>query len=92
MSWSTSGSSLDVDSIAALPEPTFQPEFEAEMREQFEAARAAAVAIVSSGAVGTGKLFSVSMGGHANAEHEPGAPYVNDYVSVSVNQMSPVES
>jgi hypothetical protein len=56
--------------------------------DQFEAAAAAAVAIVESGAVGGGeKTFSVTLSGHSNPDHEPHSGWSPDGVNVSVAQV-----
>lgn len=86
MSWSayTTGASADiVDRIDALEPPG---ESVAERDEQVAAAKAAAKAIIASGAVGTGEAFQVSLSGHTNPEHQPRTGYANDLMMVSVTQ------
>lgn len=59
-----------------------------EAAEQVGIAVAGAKAILSSGAVGTGKRFSVALSGHANAGHEPTPGWANDCITVSVTQLA----
>lgn len=86
MSWSVQGTSQTPEGIRALTEPTFSNAPEAS-REQFEKAREAAAALAESGAVGgEGKVFNVSLSGHANEGHEPDPNWTKDWVSLNVTQ------
>lgn len=71
-------------------EPVFSPPYEecgVEVREQIEAAQKCVEAILGSACVGKpDKVFSIQIGGHANADHEPTAEWSNDYVNVRVYQ------
>lgn len=65
----------------------------AEVQDQIRAARAAATALINSGAAGRDvnvpgghKDFSVTIGGHANPGHEPQLLYANDCVYVNLAQ------
>jgi hypothetical protein len=59
------------------------PETDAGTDEQFAAAVAAAVAVVSGGVVGEGNV-NLSLSGHANPGHKPRSGYANDAVTVAV--------
>lgn len=49
---------------------------------------AIAMAIVSSGVVGTSdKRFNVVVSGHGNPNHEPLSGWSNDYIQIQVTQM-----
>jgi len=56
--------------------------------EQFDAAKRAAVALIGSGAVGSGKgqRFNVGLRGHANPDHGLVQGSAADGVTVSVSQ------
>ncbi len=63
------------------------PELGPDCEEQKQAARAAAKALIDSGAAGgEGKDFRVNIYGHANPGHEPTSGYANDCIGVSVTQ------
>ena len=65
-----------------------------EHREQLAAVKASAKALIASGALGDagdGRIFTVSMGGHANAGHQPRPGWANDAVYVNV-QSNPADS
>lgn len=58
-----------------------------EHHEQFAAAKEAAKALIASGALGDGtdgRLFIVSLNGHANPGHQPTPGWANDMITVSV--------
>lgn len=84
MSWSNSYQSrekFDAD------ERDVQENLSPEAEEQVQAARAAAKALIESGAAGgEGKDFSVSMYGHANPGHEPMSGSAYDCIGVTVSQ------
>lgn len=56
--------------------------------DQFGAAKGAAVALITSGAVGgeRGQRYNVGLSGHANPDHEPCEGSALDGVVVSVSQ------
>lgn len=88
MSWSAYTAALPdqvKDRVAALTVPGVTEDFPAR-DDQVTAAKAAAVALIDSGAVGTGEAFTISLSGHANTDHKPQAGYSNDFVSVSIGQ------
>lgn len=83
MSWS-----LSFNSLAALDrdEPSWGTVPE-DARDQYEAARVAALDLIASGAVGgVGEDYNVSISGHANPEHEPRDGYANDCIAINVSQ------
>lgn len=58
-----------------------------EHQQQLDAAKWAAKAMIASGALGNpgdGRLFIVSLNGHANPDHEPVPGWANDAITVSV--------
>lgn len=60
--------------------------------QQVRAAKAAAKDIIESQAVGgTDKHFNVSLSGHSNPGHEPAKGMANDFITVSIGQVTPVE-
>jgi hypothetical protein len=74
MSWIESkdeATRSDVEALALQHEPMHAP---AETREQFEAAKHAAIGIIDSGAVGAGP-FKVVISGHARTDHEAAGQY-----------------
>lgn len=86
MSWSTYTVGLPADietRIDALEPPG---EGTTEREDQVKAAKAAAKAVIESGAVGKGEAFTVALSGHANPAHVPTSGYANDLVTVSVTQ------
>jgi hypothetical protein len=85
MSWSESFGPCTLDELRAL-EPVNPQTTEA--RDQFDATRAAAVAVVESGVVGDPKVrrFLGGLSGHANPGHAPASGYANDCVYVSIGQ------
>jgi hypothetical protein len=62
--------------------------------EQFQAARWAADDLIDSGVVGDADkfLFSVSLSGHGNENHEPAEGWANDAITVSIYQAGPKEA
>lgn len=55
--------------------------------DQAAAARAAAQAIIDSGAVGDeSRDFVISISGHVNPEHAPTPGYANDCVTINISQ------
>jgi hypothetical protein len=87
MSWSRNyNSSKDF----LLDKPSFPPPTdhdEPHVREQIDAAREAARALIASGAIGKkGIEFSVNLSGHANPEHKPAPNYANDTVTINIYQ------
>lgn len=91
MSWSTYtvGTAAEIkDRVLLLDTPaaaTFQP-----TKDQLDAAKAAAAALIDSGAVGAGNAFSVTLSGHATEGHalQESSGFANDVVSVSVVQVA----
>lgn len=83
MSWSLQFSSLealdrDEPTSGTIPE---------DARDQYEAARAAAIDLITSGAIGrVGAKFTTLLSGHANPEHEPREGWANDCITVSIYQ------
>lgn len=65
-------------------------DLDAEATEQVSAAVAAAKGLISSGALGSGYTYSVSLYGHANAGHAPADGWANDSVTITVTQSAPV--
>jgi hypothetical protein len=60
-----------------------------EAKEQFEAAAAAAQALVDSGVVGSAdKRLSIVLSGHANPGHEPRSGWASDTVTVTISQLA----
>lgn len=91
MSWSATATSLKADEIDKVPEPSWESFADQDhvpaMKEQFDVAVKAAALIAESGAVGSSnKVFNVLLSGHGNPDHEPTGSWVNDCVTVSVNQ------
>lgn len=92
MSWSTSvpaTTAPDVYSkIKALELPEYSPPILQEALDQFEAAKAAAINVIQSGALGVGedKHFVVGISGHANPGHDHVDGWSDDFISVSVYQ------
>lgn len=87
MSWSMSKKVAGVSELDG-----WRPDYpvEPEAVEQIDAAVATAKAIVAGGTIGgEGKLFFVSLSGHANPGHEPRSGWSNDCITVSVSQASP---
>lgn len=67
-----------------------------EGNSQLEAAKAAAKALILSGAVGATEgseavWFRTSLSGHANPDHKPSGTFVNDTITVSVSQVTPTK-
>lgn len=95
MSWFTSPSSIPVrfDHVAEDLDGTFtvagQDPTLPHVRDAVNAGIQAASDLISSGALGTSGTFNVSIGGHANVDHKPDSPWVNDMISVSIYQVSP---
>lgn len=93
MSWSTHTEPREAPAIfqaidATEPSSDISEEGEAQLR----VAKAAAKDIIESQAVGgDGKQFNVSLSGHANPGHEPASGMANDFVTVSVGQVTPTE-
>jgi hypothetical protein len=91
MSWSvvTTGHADQIENRVKVLQPVTNG-LEYEPRdEQVNAAKAAALSLIESGAVGTDVSYSVSLSGHANDDHvaptEPG--YSMDTITVSVTQV-----
>lgn len=60
-----------------------------EHEEQAEVAGAAAAQLILSGAFGDpGKAFRVTLSGHGNSGHEPAEGWSNDFIQISVSQLS----
>ena len=58
-----------------------------EAGDQFDAALVAALALLSSGAVGgPDRAFYVTLSGHANPDHAPRSGWANDAVTVALSQ------
>lgn len=75
--------------LAAL-EPVQQHTLQHEpSREQFDAAKAAALALIDSGALGdpAEHRFGVTLAGHGNPGHVPAVGYVTDSTSISATQL-----
>lgn len=84
MSWTETLTQVDADAIDAA-EPANEATNQA--RDQFDAARAAAAAIIRSGAVGEDRAhFVVHLTGHANPDHET-TTESRDVIQVSVAQV-----
>lgn len=58
------------------------------VEDQFQVVKKAAKAILDSGAVGTGVTYQVSLGGHANKEHQPNGGWANDAITININQVT----
>lgn len=89
MSWSSSVSKVSRSELQAALEAALvlgNDDVPTERQEQVDAARAAALYIARSAAVGDG-AFNVSINGHANPEHKPRDGWSNDYVNVTINQV-----
>lgn len=63
--------------------------FTDEVADQVSACISAAALIISSGAIGSGKV-SVSMSGHANPDHEPTAGWANDVIALTISNADDV--
>jgi hypothetical protein len=85
MSWSETFGPVQRDAVAE-----YEPHNEATRQslDQFEQARAAAVAIIDAGVVGApdDHRFYVTLGGHANPGHEVQDGYARDGLSLNVTQ------
>lgn len=89
MSWSvvTSGSKDNVhDRVNALEPVSNGVEFQPR-DDQVAAAKAAAISLIDSGAIGKDVSVSVSLAGHANEDHIPAQGYSPDVISVQVTQI-----
>ena len=53
---------------------------------QLAAAKDAVKSILMDGALGKGPYFQISMGGHANPNHEPQSGWADDCVNISIYQ------
>ncbi len=94
MSWSASGV---IPATARTPEeqkvaldalqPSGNEPALLERLEQVTAAKEAALVVLQSGALGFGHPIAVSLGGHANPNHEPTENWSNDSISINVYQM-----
>lgn len=87
MSWSAfvDTTTNDIADAEIVPSPA---DLDGPPREQFEAARAAAVQLVEAGAVGVDKPIRVTLSGHANPGHEPTEGWANDVVTVGIAQIT----
>lgn len=89
MSWSASVGPIAITNLeeGLATATTSPPTLSLEPLEQFEQAKAAAMAIAGSGAVGdpTRAVF-VTLSGHGNPGHVPAVGWANDCVTVSVTQ------
>lgn len=90
MSWSCQVPATHPDEIedAIIDAPvTGQDTNETHVFKAVKAAKECALHILEQGAVGDDThQYTISMGGHANKEHQPSDPWVNDTITVSVRQ------
>lgn len=95
MSWNISVSSGTKEEVKkALEEQEFpnEPGTYAydEMREQFDAAKMAALALLESGVVGSDQsLFAVSLSGHGNPGHVPAPGWASDMIHITLSEVIP---
>ena len=88
MSWSESFQNVDLGEILRL-EPknestkTHQPHL-----DQFQGALAAAIELISSGAIGDPEefKFNLNLSGHGNDGHIPSQSWTNDFTTIQVSQ------
>jgi len=94
LSWSITVPAVPVEEFGvACDDAPNDYESSVEGQAQIDAAKAAAKAIVASGAAGAGCWVRASLNGHANRGHQPQDGYSPDQISVTVQQMTaPVAS
>lgn len=90
MSWSVAIPAVPEDEFEkalddiALPDYAKTSDTEREWQEQLDGAKAAALALFHSGALGHGGMFHAALNGHANPEHEARDGYSNDFVNLAM--------
>jgi hypothetical protein len=89
MSWSVSGEIQASDTTALMEMRDQAVAQNSTCGDQFDAAAKTALTLMKSNAIGgADKSFSVTLGGHANPDHEPVPGWANDFIVVSIVQKS----
>ena len=91
MSWSGYLTAQYNDAEAAIAALAVSPDSTApEQREQVQAAKEAALALVKSATIVNdgSEDVTIAISGHANPDHRPATGYANDTVTVAVSQVS----
>lgn len=91
MSWSEGFQDVSADDIFNLAPQQEHTSSTPEMLEQFESAVNALIRLVDSKVVGDPYTarFNITMSGHANPNHEVTPGWGNDFIALSINQLTP---